>query len=142
MEATMPFSELMGRFVLAATLTTAFCVPLGLTLLKITGVPPTYPPLLPQQLLAGTVGGALLVTLGYALLTAILPEKKLRHTVFMLLAAVLTVASYQLAYRLTYTTSPRFAGVTVAAQIGQCLLHTIVVMLSAICFLSDKSGWE
>jgi mannose/fructose/N-acetylgalactosamine-specific phosphotransferase system component IIC len=138
----MPFSELMSRFVLAATLTTAVCVPLALSLLRITGVPSSYPPLLPQQIVAGTVGGALLVTLGYALLAAIFPDKKVRHTVFMVLAALLTVLSYQLAYRLTYTTSPRFAGVTVAAQIGQCLLHTIVVMLSAICFLSEQSGWS
>ncbi|RYG70176.1 hypothetical protein EON80_08445 [bacterium] len=96
---------------------------------------------MPQQILSGTIGGAFLVTLGYSILAAIFPEKKLRHTVFMVLAAFLTIVSFQLAYRLTYTTSPRFAGVTVAAQIGQCLLHTIVVMLSAICFLTEESGW-
>ena len=134
--------EMLGRFALAATLTTAFCVPLGLALLRVTGVPPSYPPLLPQQILSGTIGGALLVTLGYALLSALIPERKLRHTVFMVLAVLLTIASFQLPYRLTYTTSLRFAGVTFAAQIGQCLLHTIVVMLSAICFLSEESGWS
>jgi mannose/fructose/N-acetylgalactosamine-specific phosphotransferase system component IIC len=138
----MSFPELMSRFALAATLTTAVCVPLGLSLLRVTGVPPSYPPLLPQQIVSGTVGGAFLVMLGYALLASIFPEKKVRHTVFMVLAVLLTFASYQLAYRLTYTTSPRFAGVTVAAQIGQCLLHTIVVMLSALCFLSEEPGWS
>jgi hypothetical protein len=138
----MTILEILGRFALAATLTTAFCVPLGLALLRITGVPPSYPPLLPQQILSGTIGGALLVALGYWLLSALIPDRKLRHTVFMALAVVLTLVSFQLPYRLSYTTSPRFAGVTVAAQVGQCLMHTIVVMLSAICFLSDESGWS
>jgi mannose/fructose/N-acetylgalactosamine-specific phosphotransferase system component IIC len=138
----MNFPEILGRFALAAVLTTCFCVPLGLALLRITGVPPTYPPLLPQQVLSGTIGGSLLVALGYWLLSALLPEKRLRHVVFLTLAVVLCLVSFQLAARLSYTQSPRFAGVTLAAQIGQCLLHTIVVFLSAICFLSDESGWS
>ena len=110
-------------------------------LLRISGVPPTYPPLLPQQIVSGTIGGPLLVALGYALLGAILPDKKTRHLVFVALALVLLVASFHLPYRLSYTKSSRFAGVTLAAQIGQALLHANVVFLSVICFLSEKSEW-
>ncbi len=137
----MPFPEVFQRFALAAVLTTSVCVPLGLMLLRITGVPPTYPPLLPQQIVSGTIGGPLLVALGYAFLSAILPDKKTRHLVFVALALVLLVASFHLPYRLSYTKSPRFAGVTLAAQIGQALLHANVVFLSVICFLSEKSEW-
>lgn len=137
----MPFAEIIGRFALAATLTTAFCVPLGLALLRITGVPSTYPPLLPQQVLSGTIGGALLVALGYWLLAALIANRRTRHIVFFVLGIALLIASFHLPYRLSYTTSPRFAGATVSAQIGQALMHTIVVVLSQICFLSDDSGW-
>ncbi|RYX86687.1 hypothetical protein EON83_00465 [bacterium] len=137
----MPFPEILSRFAIAALLTTCFCVPLGLALLRVTGVPPTYPPLLPQQIVSGTVGGALLVSLGYWLLSALIPDKRTRHAAFLALAIVLCLTSFQLATRLSYTQSPRFAGVTVAAQVGQCVLHTMVVFLSVICFLSEESGW-
>jgi uncharacterized protein involved in response to NO len=138
----MPFSEIVSRFALAATLTTAFCVPLGLALLRVTGVPATFPPLLPQQVLSGTIGGAFLVALGYWLLSALISNRNTRHLVFLALGLMLLIASFHLPYRLSYTTSSRFAGVTFAAQIGQALLHTIVVVLSIICFLSDESGWS
>lgn len=138
----MPFPEIISRFALAAVLTTSACVPLGLMLLRITGVPPTYPPLLPQQIVSGTVGGPLLVALGYWLLSALIPDKRVRNIVFLSLAVVLCLASFQLPYRLSYTKSLRFVGVTLAAQIGQCLIHTLVVFLSAICFLTDKSEWN
>lgn len=119
----MNTSEILSRFALAATLTTAVCVPLGLILLRVCGVPATYPPLLPQQIVSGTVVGALLVALGYALLGALIPHRTTRHIVFLSLALVLLIASFHLPYRLSYTKSPRFAGVTLAAQIGQCLIH-------------------
>lgn len=138
----MPFSELFSRFVLAATLSTAFCVPMGLVFLRISGVPATYPPLLPQQVLAGTVSGSLLIALGYALLAALLPDRKTRFTVFIVLAAVLLVASFNLPYRLTYTQSARFAGVTLAGQMSQALLHCVVMLTGVICFLSEESGWS
>ena len=124
------------RFALAAALTTGVCVPLGLVLLRVTGVPLTYPPLLPQQIVAGTVGGALLVTLGYWLLSALVPDARTRTWVFLILGVLLLLASFHLPYRLSYTKSIRFVGVTLAAQIAQGLLHTLVVGLSVICFLS------
>ena len=138
----IPFPELFSRFALAALLTTCVCVPLGLVLLRVTGAPPTYPPLLPQQVVAGTVGGAFLVSLGYFLLSIFVANRTTRLWIFLVLGLLLLVASFNLPYRLTYTQSPRFEGVTLAAQVGQALLHTVVVVLSQVCFLSEESGWN
>ena len=133
----LTIAEIWVRFALAAGLTTGVCLLVGYILLRITGVPPTYPPLLPLQIISGTVGGALLVTLGYWLLAALIRDPKALTATFLSLGFVLLVASYYLPYRLTYTTSHRFDGVTLAAQIGQGLLHTIVVVLGMICFLRN-----
>lgn len=127
--------EIWTRFALAAALTTVVCLIVAFILLRLTGVPLTYPPLLPQQIIAGTVGGVLLVTLGYWFLSALIRDQKTLTSVFLWLGVVLTVASFYLPYRLTYTTSPRFAGVTLAAQVGQGLLHVLVVGLSMLCFV-------
>lgn len=127
--------EIWARFGLAAALTTVVCLIVASILLRITGVPRTYPPLLPLQIVSGTVGGALLVTLGYWFLSAFIRDQKTLTNVFLWLGAFLTIASFYLPYRLTYTTSPRFAGVTLGAQIGQGLLHTLVVFLSMLCFV-------
>lgn len=131
----LTLAEIWTRFALSAALTTSVCLPLAFILLKITGVPPTYPPLLPLQIVSGTVGGALLVTLGYWFLSSLISEQKLLILVFLSLGIVLLIASFHLPYRLSYTKSPRFVGVTLAAQIGQGLLHTVVVVLSMICFI-------
>ena len=132
---SLSLAEIWTRFALAAALTTFVCLPVAFVLLRITGVPPTYPPLLPQQVVAGTVGGALLVTLGYWLLSTFIRDQKVLVATFLVLGIVLLIASFYLPYRLSYTKSLRFAGVTLAAQIGQGLLHTIVVVLSMICFV-------
>lgn len=131
----LTLAEIWTRFALAAGLTTAVCLIVAYILLRIAGVPPTYPPLLPLQIIAGTVGGAFWVTLGYWLLSSIIRDQKTLTAVFLSAGILLLIASFYLPYRLSYTTSPRFAGVTLAAQIGQGLLHAIVVVLSMICFL-------
>jgi hypothetical protein len=61
---TLSTSDVWKRFAHSAALTTAVCLPVVHVLLRLTGVPPTYPPLLPQQVVAGTFGGAILVTVG------------------------------------------------------------------------------
>ena len=131
--------EIWLRFGIAALLTSAVCLPVAYLLLLTTGVPQTYPPLLPQQIIAGTVGGSLLVSLGYWLLASCLRDAKTVHTVLFVVGVILLVASFHLPYRLSYTTSPRFAGVTVAAQIGQGFLHCLVVGLSLGCFLLRRN---
>ncbi len=107
--------------------------------LRTTGVPPTYPPLLSQQIISGTIGGAFLVWLGYALLATFIRERFVLDRVTIALGVVLTLASFYLPYRLTYTTSPRFEGVTVAAQIAQAFLHAVVVGVSVYCFVHHSN---
>lgn len=131
----MTAAEIWTRFAMAAALTTVVCLPVAYLLLRITGVPPTYPPLLPQQIIAGTVGGALLVTLGYWLLSSAIKDQRLLVTIFIIAGLLLLMTSFYLPYRLSYTRSLRFTGVTLGAQLGQGLLHCLVVVLSQICFL-------
>ena len=128
-------SEIGMRFVTAAGMTTAVCLAAGYVLLKTTGVPETYPPLRPLQITSRTVGGALLTTLGYCLLAALIRDQRTLLIVFITAGVVLLLASFHLPYRLSYTKSPRFAGVTVAAQIGQGFLHALVVAISIYCFV-------
>src|SRR5262245_40646762 len=118
--------QIVTRFAVAAALTTVVCLTVGDVLLATTGVPETYPPLRPLPIISGTVGGAVLVTLGYSLLAALTRDRKTLVTLFVAAGVVLLLASFYLPYRLSHTRSPRFAGVTVAAQIGQGLLHTLV----------------
>ena len=125
----------MGRFAQAALLTTLVCLPLAYGLLKVTGVPPTYPPFLPLQIVAGTLNGALLAALGYWLFSLVIRDPQSLTQTFLIAGALLLVASFYLPYRLVHTTSPRFAGATIAALVGHCVLHAIVVGLSMACLL-------
>ena len=133
-------SQMFGRFLLASLSTTVSCLLLAAVFLRTTGVPPAYPPLLPQQIVAGTVGGAFLVWLGYALLAGFIRDQGALARTVIALGFVLTIASFYLPYRLTYTTSPRFEGVTVAAQVAQSFLHAMVVGISLFCFLRRPAG--
>ena len=138
----MNFADWFSRLALSVIISTSICVPAGLVLLRISGAPPDYAPLLPQQIFAGTLGGSLLIALGYALLSALIKDKRTRFIVFFTLGAILLLLSFNLPYRLRYTQSPRFIGVTFAAQIAQGMLHTLVVGTGIICFVTDKSMWE
>jgi hypothetical protein len=55
--------------------------------------------------------------------------------IFVTAGTILLIASYYLPWRLTFSTSPRFAGVTVPAQFALGLLHTIVFAVVLISFL-------
>lgn len=131
----LTFAQIGSRFLVAVGLTSAVCLIVGYMLLKTTGVPDSYPPLSSLPILSGTVGGSVLVALGYILLWALVRDQNVLVVVFVTAGAVLLLASFHLPYRLSYTKSPRFAGVTVAAQIGQGLLHTLVAGLGVLCFL-------
>ena len=128
-------TQIVTRFAEAAGLTTVVCLIVGHVLLLTTGVPPTYPPLRPLQIVSGTVGGAFLVAVGYALLAAVVRDRRTLVLLFVAGGVILLIASFYLPYRLSFTKSIRFAGVTVAAQLGQCLLHTLVVGMSVAVFL-------
>lgn len=88
-----------------------------------------------MPLLSGSVGGPLIATVGYLALWLLIPNQGLLYAVFVAAGVVLLVASYKLPRRLSFTRSPRFAGVTVAAQFELGFLHTLVVGVSIAAFL-------
>ena len=138
----MSFADWFSRLALAIVVSIALCVPAGLVLLRISGAPPEYAPLLPQQVFAATFGGSLLIAIDYALLAVLIQDKHTRFIAFFTLGALLLLLSFNLPYRLRSTQSPRFISVTFAAQIAQGMLHTLVVGTGIMCFVTDKSMWE
>ncbi len=144
---SIPASVVWQRCWRASAIATALCLVLGALFLRTTGVPATYPPLLPQQLIAGAVGGALLCTFGFFLLRLVVQNPTTFTRIYVVLGILLLIASFHLPYRLSYTTSPRFAGVTVAAQFAQAFLHCVVVgvslwFLKAPHQINPKTGLE
>lgn len=127
--------EIISRFALAAALLAPLNVVLGFVLARVTGVPKDFPPFSPLPLITGSVGGPLIATAGYLLLRLLVPNQTLLDAAFVVSGIVLLVASYRLPRRLSFTTSPRFAGVTVAAQFSLGFLHTLVVGVSIAVFL-------
>lgn len=127
--------EILTRFALAIVVLIPLNVALGFVLARLTGVPKDFPPFSPLPIISGSVGGPLIATFGYLALWLLIPNQVLLNAVFALAGVVLLVASYSLPRRLSFTRSPRFAGVTVAAQLALGFLHTLVVGLSISVFL-------
>lgn len=123
----LTFPEVLGRSGLACVILIPLLVILGQVLIRVTGVPPGYPPLTPLPLISGAVGGAVISAVGYLLLSAFIRDQKLLWIVLIVAALVILIASFNLPWRLTYTKSLRFAGVTVSAQLAQATLHCLVV---------------
>jgi hypothetical protein len=124
---SLSLSDVLGRFLLACAVLIPTLLILGQVFLRLTGVPPGYPPLSPLPLLSGAVGGSLISALGYLLLSLLIKDQKTLLTVLVVLAALLLLVSFNLPWRLSYTRSLRFAGVTLSAQVAQAMLHTVVV---------------
>lgn len=123
------------RFALAATILVPLNVVLGIVLARLTRVPRSFPPFTPLPIATGSVGGPLIATVGYLLLWTLIANQTVLHSVFVGAGILLLVASFSLPRRLSYTRSPRFAGVTVPAQFALGFLHTIVVGVSIAAFL-------
>lgn len=130
---TLP--EILSRFALAAAVLAPLNVALGFVFARLTGVPKDFPPFSPLPIVTGSVGGPLIATVGYLLLWVLISSQTVLHAVFVAAGVVLLVASYSLPRRLSFTRSPRFAGVTVAAQLALGFLHTLVVGVSIAVFL-------
>ncbi len=131
----LTFPEILGRFALAAGLLVPLNLVLGFVFARLTNVPPGFAPFTPAPIVAGSVAGPLISTVGYLLLWTFVRDQRALHLVFVAAGIALLVASYYLPWRLTYSVSPRFAGVTIAAQFALGLLHTIVVGVSIVSFL-------
>lgn len=97
--------------------------------LRVTGVPRTFPPFTLLPLLAGSLGGALLATVSFTFVRAFAARPD-RMFLFVVLGCL--ALSYSLPLRLSFTRSPRFAGVTPAAQATLVLMHTVVAAVSTI----------
>lgn len=100
--------------------------------LRFTGVPRGFPPFTILPLAAGSIGGALLAALVYAAMQSLFPHS---GTTFPVIAGLTLLVSFLLPLRLSYTKSPRFAGVTLPAQITLGVMHTVVAVCSVSLLL-------
>jgi hypothetical protein len=123
----LSLSEISSRFGLACAVLIPVLLILGQVFLRVTGVPAGYPPLTPLPLLSGAVGGSLISALGFLMLRRIINDQNTFQTVLIGLAILFLIASFSLPWRLSYTQSTRFFGVTVWAQLSQAFLHCVVV---------------
>ena len=103
--------------------------------LRITGVPKGFPPFTVLPLLSGVVGGFIGASAVYLLLTTISANPN--RSMFFVSIAVLAL-SFGLPLRLSFTKSPRFAGVTPSAQMVLALLHTTIATAAVTVLTSSK----
>lgn len=102
---------------------------------RFTNVPQDFPPFTLLPILSGTFGGAILASLAYSILKVF---AKNPDRIFFFAAASALAISFSLPLRLSFTKSPRFAGVTTSAQMVLILMHTIVATVSVVVLLSKQ----
>lgn len=105
----------------AATFLLVWCT--AAIAVRVTGVPRDFPPFTALPLLTGVAGGYIGAVGVYVLIAAL--SNQPNRTFFFVSLAVLAL-SFGLPLRLSYTHSPRFAGVTPAAQMSLALLQTLI----------------
>ncbi len=100
--------------------------------LRFTHVPSDFPPFTLLPILSGCVGGVLMASLTYAVLKAVSgqPER-----MFLFVAVAALALSFALPLRLSFTRSPRFAGVTPSAQAILVLMHAVVATTAVVTLL-------
>jgi hypothetical protein len=104
--------------------------------MRFTGVPQGFPPFTALPLLSGVVGGFLGASAVYALIRVISAQPS---RMFLLVAIAVLVLSFGLPLRLSFTRSPRFVGVTPAAQMTLALMHTVIAT-AAVTVLTRTEG--
>ena len=100
---------------------------------RLTPVPKSFPPFTVLPILSGAVGGPVLAALAYAVIR---PMTKQPEKVFLFVAIITLALSFALPLRLSFTRSPRFAGVTPTAQMILVLMHTVVATVSVAALLA------
>ena len=65
---------MLSRFGLSCAILIPVLLILGQIFLRVTGVPPGYPPLTPLPLLSGAVGGSLISMLGFLLVSSFIKD--------------------------------------------------------------------
>lgn len=131
----LTFPEILYRFALAVAILVPLVLALGFVFGRLTGVPRGFPPFSFLPLLVGCITGPLYSTIGYVLFWLTIDDRAALNTVFVAVGIVLLVLSWGLPLRLSFTKSPRFAGVTVPAQFALGFLHTVVVGVSMVALL-------
>jgi len=118
----------------ACTFAFAINIMIALAGLRFTNVPSDFPPFTLLPILSGCVGGVVMASLTYAILKAVSahPER-----VFLFVAVCALALSFALPLRLSFTKSPRFAGVTPSAQAVLVLMHTVVATIAVVTLLAD-----
>jgi Family of unknown function (DUF6069) len=101
---------------------------------RCTPVPRDFPPFTLLPILTGTMTGAVLASLSYAIIQAV--SRRPEQT-FLFVAVVALVLSFALPLRLSFTTSARFAGVTPAAQMILVLMQTVAATISVAMLLTQ-----
>ncbi len=118
---------------LAGTVALIVDLAIGAAAPRFTQVPPSFPPFTFLPILSGTFGGAILASIAYSILKGF--AKQPDRTFFFVVAFTLAL-SFALPLRLSFTRSPRFAGVTTSAQMVLILMHTVVATISVVTLLT------
>ena len=119
--------------VTAGLIALAIDLALGSAAQRLTRVPHDFPPFTLLPILSGTLGGAVLASIAYALikLAARNPDR-----VFFFVTLGVFALSLGLPLRLSFTRSHRFAGVTPSAQMVLVLMHAVVATVSFVTLTS------
>ncbi len=104
---------------------------------RFTGVPKGFPPFTTLPLLSGVLGGFLCASAVYALVRTVSSQP---DRVFFFVSIAFLALSFALPLRLSFTKSPRFSGVTPAAQMTLALMHTVIAT-AAITVLTRPEGF-
>lgn len=104
--------------------------------MRFTGVPSGFAPFTALPLLSGVVGGFLGASIVYLVIRSLSNQP---NRLFLFVAIAVLALSFGLPLRLSFTKSPRFSGVTPAAQMTLALLHTIVAT-AAVTALTRTYG--
>ena len=118
----------------ACTFAFAINIMIALAGLRFTNVPSDFPPFTLLPILSGCVGGVVMAALTYAVLKAVSTQPE---RMFLFVAVCALALSFALPLRLSFTKSPRFAGVTPSAQAVLVLMHTVVATIAVVTLLAD-----
>ena len=127
----------IGLTLLAGTISFVLDLSIGAVAPRLTNVPQHFPPFTVLPILSGTFVGAILASVVYSLLKVV--AKQPDRTFFFVVAIALAL-SFALPLRLSFTKSPRFAGVTTSAQVVLILMHTVVATVSVVTLLTKPAA--
>lgn len=129
---TLTFLEALQAGFFAGAAATLLNIGVSTAAAWLTKAPPTFAPFTLLPVVSGSLGGAVFACLVYFGLQNI---PSYPHLVIAGVAAAVLLASFNLPYRIMFSPSPRFAGVSLPIQIAQGLMHTVVAALSVVAFL-------